>query len=63
MSYGKALLFLAAAIAVFMPLHSPAPLIYTPGEGWYYELPGQALNWERPRAREQMEVAEQFFKE
>jgi len=63
MSYGRALLFLAAAIVVFMPVHSPAPLIYTPGEGWYYELPGQVSNWQRSRARDQMEVAVQFFKE
>ncbi|HEV2330296.1 MAG TPA: tetratricopeptide repeat protein [Verrucomicrobiae bacterium] len=63
MSYGKTLLFLAAAVVVLMPLHSPAPLIYTPGEGWYYELPGQTLNWQRPRAKDQLEVAEQFFRE
>lgn len=45
------------------PLHSPAPLIYTPGEGWYYELPGQTLNWQRSRAKEQLAVAQEFFHE
>jgi outer membrane protein assembly factor BamD len=63
MSYGKALLFVAAAVVVLTPLRSPAPLVYTPGEGWYYELPGQTLNWQRSRARDQMEVALQFYKE
>jgi outer membrane protein assembly factor BamD len=63
MSYGKALLFLVAAVVVLAPLHSPAPLIYTPGEGWYYELPGQTTNWQRSRARDQMEVANQYYKE
>jgi outer membrane protein assembly factor BamD len=63
MSYGRALLFLVALVVVLVPVHSPAPLVYTPGEGWYYELPGQTLNWQRARARDQMEVAAQFFKE
>jgi outer membrane protein assembly factor BamD len=63
MRYGRAVLFLVALVVVLLPVHSPAPLIYTPGEGWYYELPGQTLAWERPRAREQLEVAQQFFKE
>ena len=59
MNCRKTLLLLAAAFAVLAPLRSPAPLIYTPGEGWYYELPGKTLNWQRPRAKEQLEVAEQ----
>ena len=63
MRYGRAVLILAAAVVVLLPLHSPAPLIYTPGEGWYYELPGETLNWQRPRAKDQLEVAEQYYKE
>jgi outer membrane protein assembly factor BamD len=63
MSFRKAFLFLAAAVVVLMPFHSPAPLVYTPGEGWYYEFPGQTANWQRARAREQLEVAQQFFRE
>ena len=47
---------------VLLPIHSPAPLIYTPGEGWYYQLPGTVSDWQRPRAKEQLEVAEQYFK-
>ena len=46
-----------------LPFRSPAPLIYTPGEGWYYELPGQTADWQRPRAREQLAVAQQYFKD
>ena len=63
MNCRKAFLSLMVAIAVLLPLRSPAPLIYTPGEGWYYEMPGQVLNWQRSRARDQLEVAEQYFKE
>jgi outer membrane protein assembly factor BamD len=63
MRYGRAALLLAAMVVVLLPLRSPAPLIYTPGEGWYYELPGQTSNWQRPRAREQLVVAEQYYKE
>ena len=63
MSYGRAALFIIAVVVVLAPLHSPAPFVYTPGEGWFYETPGQTLNWQRSRARDQMAVAEQFFKE
>ena len=55
-------MFLAAVVVVLLPVHSPAPLIYTPGEGWYYELPGTVADWQRSRAKEQLEVAEEFFK-
>jgi outer membrane protein assembly factor BamD len=63
MNCRKAFLFLAVALFILLPLRSPAPLIYTPGEGWYYELPGQVLNWERSRAKEQLEVAKEYFNE
>jgi outer membrane protein assembly factor BamD len=36
-------------------------LYYVPGEGWYYELYGQNARWQRPRAKEQLDVAEQAF--
>ena len=51
------------ATLMVLPFSSPAPLIYTPGEGWYYELPGQTADWQRPRAREQLAVAQQYFKD
>jgi len=48
-------------MAVLLPLRSPAPLTYVPGEGWYYENYGETGQWQRPRAKEQLEVAEQNF--
>jgi outer membrane protein assembly factor BamD len=36
-------------------------LYYVPGEGWYYEMYGQNARWQRPRAKEQLDVAEQAF--
>jgi outer membrane protein assembly factor BamD (BamD/ComL family) len=39
----------------------PAPLIYTPGEGWRYEKVGQEGRWTRTRAKDQLEVAQQAF--
>jgi outer membrane protein assembly factor BamD len=53
-----ALLFL---VVVLLPSRSPAPLIYVPGEGWYYENYGENQKWQRPRAKEQLEVAEEAF--
>ena len=55
------LVVVVAGVALF-PFRSPAPLIYTPGEGWYYELPGTTAKWTRTRAKEQLDVAEQAFK-
>jgi outer membrane protein assembly factor BamD len=40
---------------------SPAPLIYVPGEGWYYESYGENLKWTRTRAKDQLDVAEAAF--
>src|ERR1043166_9963796 len=39
---------------------SPAPLIYTPGEGWRYEAIGGA-GWQKTRAKDQLEVAQAAF--
>ncbi len=50
-------------MVVMLPFRSPAPLIYTPGEGWYYELPGTVENWQRSRAKEQLKVAQGYFQE
>ena len=54
-------LFLVAAAVVLFPFRAPAPLFYVPGEGWYYELYGQNAKWQRTRAKEQLDVAEQAF--
>lgn len=53
-----ALLFV---VVVLLPSRSPAPLIYVPGEGWYYENYGENAKWQRPRAKEQLDVAEEAF--
>ena len=47
--------------AVFAPFRSPAPLVYTPGEGWYYEPYGETAKWQRSRAKDQLQVAEDAF--
>jgi outer membrane protein assembly factor BamD len=54
------LLCLGIGLFVFAP-PAPAPLIYTPGEGWRYEPVGSEGKWVRGRAKEQMEVAQAAF--
>jgi outer membrane protein assembly factor BamD len=54
------LILLVVGVALF-PFRSPAPLVYTPGEGWNYEPVGGVGNWQRARAKEQLDVAEQAF--
>lgn len=49
------------ACVALLPFRSPAPLVYVPGEGWYYETPGEASKWQRARAKDQLDVAEQAF--
>jgi outer membrane protein assembly factor BamD len=55
------LFFIAASVGL-LPFRSPAPLIYAPGEGWYYEPAGSNAKWTRTRAKDQLEVAEEAFK-
>src|SRR5688572_16789935 len=43
------------------PYPSPAPLVYKPGEGWVYEKPGETGDWQKGRAKDQLEVAQQAF--
>lgn len=54
---------LVVTLLALTPFRSPAPLVYLPGEGWYYETYGENGKWQRPRAKEQLEVAENAFKE
>ena len=54
-------LLLLVTGAMLVPFRAPAPLYYTPGEGWYYEPYGEKADWQRPRAKEQLDVAEQAF--
>ena len=44
-----------------IPFSSPAPLVYTPGEGWVYESADGLGKWRRDRAKDQLEVAQQAF--
>lgn len=52
---------LICAGVILFPFRSPAPLIYTPGEGWRYEAVGGGGNWQRPRAKDQLIVAQEAF--
>ncbi|MEI9866148.1 MAG: tetratricopeptide repeat protein [Limisphaerales bacterium] len=52
---------MVAALVTLLPFRSPAPLIYAPGEGWYYEPAGANGKWTRTRAKDQLEVAEAAF--
>lgn len=55
-------LCLAAILLMVLPYHCPAPLIYTPGEGWTYEAVGEPMgNWRRTRAKDQLIVAQDAF--
>ncbi|HEX5399373.1 MAG TPA: tetratricopeptide repeat protein [Verrucomicrobiae bacterium] len=55
------MLILLFALVALLPFRSPAPLYYSSGEGWYYEPYGEKAEWQRPRAKEQLEVADQAF--
>lgn len=48
-------------LVVAFPYRSPAPLIYKPGEGWVYEKPGETGAWQKTRAKDQLELAQQAF--
>jgi len=54
-------LFVIIACVALFPFRSPAPLVYTPGEGWYYEAHGEGAKWQRPHAKDQLDVAQQAF--
>jgi len=65
------LLLITAGVAL-APFRSPAPLVYTPGEGWTYEpSPGEGWTyepvgaegkWRRAKAKDQLDVALAAFK-
>jgi outer membrane assembly lipoprotein YfiO len=54
-------LFIVAVCLLAFAYDSPAPLVYRPGQGWTYERPGETGSWARPRAKEQLDVAQQAF--
>jgi len=61
MNRGFVLFLSVAFLFLAFPTRSPAPLIYTPGEGWSYEAVGGEGKWHRPRAKDQFEVAQAAF--
>jgi outer membrane protein assembly factor BamD len=62
MSFRFVRLLLLAVCVLAFPARSPAPLVYRPGEGWTYEpVGGGGTQWQRPRAKEQLEVAQALF--
>jgi outer membrane protein assembly factor BamD len=54
-------LFIVTGLLMMVPFRSPAPLLYVPGEGWYYESVGSASKWQRDRAEDQLDVAQKAF--
>jgi outer membrane protein assembly factor BamD len=54
-------LILLAAIIALCPLCSPAPFVFTPGQGWTYEPVGGVGRWKRERAKDQLDVAHRAF--
>ena len=54
-------ILLVAFFVLAFPFRSPAPLIYTPGEGWVYESVGGEGAWRKVRAKDQLEAAQTAF--
>ncbi len=54
-------LILPLLLLLALPFRSPAPLIYRPGEGWAYEVPGKKSDWRKLRAKDQLDVAQAAF--
>ncbi len=52
---------LVLLLVLAFPHRSPAPLIYTPGEGWTYESAGGEGKWRKNRAKEQLAEAQVAF--
>ena len=52
---------LVLALLMALPFRAPAPLIYRPGEGWTYEMPGAKGDWRKARAKDQLDFAQQAF--
>lgn len=59
-SAGFRLVILLVLLGCF-PNTAPAPLVYTPGEGWTYEPIGEEGSWKRDRAMDQLVVAKEAF--
>ncbi|MBU6411376.1 MAG: tetratricopeptide repeat protein [Verrucomicrobia bacterium] len=54
-------LFLPLLFIALLPFRAPAPLYYSPSQGWYYAPYGQKAAWVRQRADQELAIAEQAF--
>src|SRR5207247_220748 len=54
-------LLLIALFLFTFPTRSPAPVVFTPGEGVSYEPYGTTVKWRRNNAKDQLEVAQKAF--
>ncbi len=61
MNHRLAVVLMAVLVWLAFPQRSPAPLIYRPDEGWVYEKPGADTSWQRGRAKDQLQVAQEAF--
>ncbi len=61
MNRGSIRLLLIVFCVLAFPFRSPAPWVYTPGEGWSYESVGGETKWRRTKAKDQLEVAQTAF--
>lgn len=58
----RSLCFIIVLLALLLfPFTSPAPLIFRPGEGFTYELPGQHGSWHMDTAKAQLTHAQKAF--
>jgi outer membrane protein assembly factor BamD len=55
-------LLLTIVALLLTPMPSPAPIIFTPGEGWHYEPYGGG-SWTRTTASNQLAVAKEAFQQ
>jgi outer membrane protein assembly factor BamD len=52
---------LICLFAFAVPFRSPAPLVYTPGEGWTYIPVGGEAKWRQTTAKDQLDIAQKAF--
>ncbi len=58
------LILIVFILLVALPGRLPAPLVFTPGEGWSYQTPGKDDgNWKKDRAKAQLSVAQKAFQD
>jgi TolA-binding protein len=54
-------LIVITGLVALLPFQSPAPLVFTPGEGWVYEPYGGIGKWRQERAQDQLAVSQEAF--